>query len=288
MARAKELLEEQLDAGLRGGTGLQALNWSEQDYQALGQLAAQTLQAGRNREAKHLYALLCRLDPLAAEGFLGLGACCQNDSDYAKAVSAYGQAAILDLDDPRPSFHAAQCLFQLGQFRKAAHALSAAKAQAKAPEHRDLRKKIVRLAAAVREFETKPSTPGRSAMPNRNQPPAANPAPDSTGDTGDTGDTADTGDTDRMDAFLAQQKAEQARGQETLKTLAAERGINLEGVHALEIEYARLNQVPKEPALQTLERLQRRQQDALTRAHDVSRGSAARVRGRRRTPLRPI
>lgn len=154
MTRAAALLQEQLAAYLRGANGLAALDWSARDYRALSQLASQALQAGRTRDAKHLYALLCRLDPLIAEGFLGLGACCQNESDYTRAVAAYGQAAILDLDDPRPSFHAAQCLFRLGQFRKAAHALSAAKTQAaQSRQHRALVKKIARLAAAVEEFQ---------------------------------------------------------------------------------------------------------------------------------------
>ena len=164
MTRAADMLQEQLSAYLRGMNGLHALDWSETDYQALGQLASQALQAGRTRDAKHLYAFLCRLDPLTADGFLGLGACCQNESDYTRAVAAYGQAAILDLDDPRPSFHAAQCLFRLGQFGKAAHALSAAKTQAEqSPAYRDLRQKIARLTAAVQEFQNSQQAKKESA-----------------------------------------------------------------------------------------------------------------------------
>ena len=90
--------------------------------------------------------------------------------------------------------------------------------------------------------------------------------------------------------FVARQYAAQMRGRDELAALAEERGIHLEGVQALAIDYARL-QVPDEPALQVLQRLFRRYQDGLVRAYDVSRGAAGPggiVRARRKTPLQPI
>ncbi len=70
---------------------------------------------------------------------------------YDEALKAYSLAAILDLDDPEPSFFAAECLFHLERKAAALSALDAADEQAaEAPEkYAALLPRIKKMRAAL-------------------------------------------------------------------------------------------------------------------------------------------
>ena len=51
--------------------------------------------------------------------FLGLGACRQALGEFETAVQSYSFGAMLDLNDPRFPFHAAECRLQQGDLNGA-------------------------------------------------------------------------------------------------------------------------------------------------------------------------
>jgi hypothetical protein len=56
---------------------------------------------------------------------MGVGAVRQVRKDYSGAVQAYGYASFLDLSNPKPQLHAAECFLAVGDKRNAASSLEA-------------------------------------------------------------------------------------------------------------------------------------------------------------------
>ncbi|WP_038172576.1 MULTISPECIES: SycD/LcrH family type III secretion system chaperone [Vibrio] len=76
-------------------------------------------QSGKVEQAAQVFQLLSMLDHYQARFFIGLGAARQELGEYLQAIDAYSYAALMDINDPRPPFHSAQCHLKLEQFIEA-------------------------------------------------------------------------------------------------------------------------------------------------------------------------
>ncbi|MBB65011.1 MAG: hypothetical protein CMO81_08085 [Waddliaceae bacterium] len=76
--------------------------------------------------ATDLYRILTIADPFEKDYWLGLGKAQQDLEDFSSAIKAYASACLLELENPTPHFHAAECYLSLGKFQDAAKALRAA------------------------------------------------------------------------------------------------------------------------------------------------------------------
>lgn len=83
---------------------------------------------GKYETAYHYFHILTVLEPYAKRNWMGLAATLHAQKNYKEAVEGYGMAAILDVNDPYPSFHAAECLFFLNEIEKGFEAIDAAEA----------------------------------------------------------------------------------------------------------------------------------------------------------------
>ena len=92
------------------------------------------------------------LDHYQARFLIGLGAAQQELGKYLEAINAFSIAALVDTNDPRPAFHAAECYLQLGQLAEAENGFYGAKeVSANKSEYADLHKRAGIMLEAVKK-----------------------------------------------------------------------------------------------------------------------------------------
>ncbi|HCG6159178.1 SycD/LcrH family type III secretion system chaperone VcrH [Vibrio parahaemolyticus] len=84
-------------------------------------------QSGKIEQAAKVFQLLSMLDHYQARFFIGLGAARQELGEYLQAIDAYSYAALVDINDPRPPFHSAECHLKLEQLTEAESGFYSAK-----------------------------------------------------------------------------------------------------------------------------------------------------------------
>ena len=82
-------------------------------------------RTGRYDDAEKIFRFLVLFDHLEPKYWLGVGAVQQVRKDYQGAIASYGYASFLDLSNPKPQFHAAECFLAMGDKVNAASALIA-------------------------------------------------------------------------------------------------------------------------------------------------------------------
>ncbi|GAW47205.1 SycD/LcrH family type III secretion system chaperone (plasmid) [Photobacterium damselae subsp. piscicida] len=108
-------------------------------------------QSGKVEQAAKVFQLLSMLDHYQARFFIGLGAARQELGEYLQAIDAYSYAALVDINDPRPPFHSAECHLKLEQLTEAESGFySAKKMSAGKSEYADLHQRADIMLEAVR------------------------------------------------------------------------------------------------------------------------------------------
>ena len=82
-------------------------------------------RTGRYDDAEKIFRFLVLFDHLEPKYWLGVGAVQQVRKDYQGAIASYGYASFLDLANPKPQLHAAECFLALGDKVNAASSLMA-------------------------------------------------------------------------------------------------------------------------------------------------------------------
>ena len=95
------------------------------ELEAVYSLAFGYYQTGRYDEALKLFQFLVLFDHLNQKYWMGLGATQQVLKDYQAAVTSYGYCSFLNLENPKPQLHAAECYLALGDKGNAASAIMA-------------------------------------------------------------------------------------------------------------------------------------------------------------------
>ncbi|EHV9723117.1 SycD/LcrH family type III secretion system chaperone VcrH [Vibrio parahaemolyticus O1:K58] len=108
-------------------------------------------QSGRIEQAAKVFQLLSMLDHYQARFFIGLGAARQELGEYLQAIDAYSYAALVDINDPRPPFHSAECHLKLEQLTEAESGFYSAKEMsAGKSQYADLHQRAGIMLEAVR------------------------------------------------------------------------------------------------------------------------------------------
>lgn len=82
-------------------------------------------RTGRYDDAEKIFRFLVLFDHLEPKYWMGVGAIQQVRKDYQGAIASYGYASFLDLRNPKPQLHAAECFLAMGDKVNAASALIA-------------------------------------------------------------------------------------------------------------------------------------------------------------------
>ena len=98
---------------------------SNEELEAVYSLAFGYYQTGKYDEAFKLFQFLVLFDHLNAKFWFGLGAVQQVMKDYKGALTSYGYCSFLDLKNPKPQLHSAECFIALGDKTNALSALEA-------------------------------------------------------------------------------------------------------------------------------------------------------------------
>ncbi|OAJ92065.1 SycD/LcrH family type III secretion system chaperone [Vibrio bivalvicida] len=108
-------------------------------------------QSGKIGQAAKVFQLLSMLDHYQARFFIGLGAARQELGEYLEAIDAYSYAALVDINDPRPPFHSAECHLKLEQLTEAESGFYSAKEMSAGElNYADLHKRADIMLEAVR------------------------------------------------------------------------------------------------------------------------------------------
>lgn len=144
----ESLTENIVEAIVQGANAAAIRGLSPTQLEAVYGLGSILYEQKKFEQAEQVFAWLVREKPVSARFLKALGAARQMMQRYEPALDAYGLAAVLDLDDPTPSLHAAECLLHLKEVDRAREALDAASEQA-GGEHPETREKIAILRKAL-------------------------------------------------------------------------------------------------------------------------------------------
>ncbi len=121
-----ENLEQIIDHFLSvGGVFKDAHGLSNEEMEAIYSVGYNLYQSGKYKDALNIFKFLCFFDHLEKKYWMGLGAVHQMMGNYERAVESYSYATLLDIEDPRPALHAADCYLILGNKEAAESALNA-------------------------------------------------------------------------------------------------------------------------------------------------------------------
>ena len=120
-----ETIENAAKSFMEGATIKELKGLTNDEMEAVYSLAFNFYRTGKFDDAEKLFNFLALFDHLNAKYWMGVGAVRQVKKDYVNAVQAYGYASFLDLKNPKPQLHAAECFLALGDKRNAASSLEA-------------------------------------------------------------------------------------------------------------------------------------------------------------------
>lgn len=156
-----ELLAEKVTAALTGGATLGSLiGYSEQEYEAVYTLGHNLYSQARYDDAIKVFAFLIMNNPLEMRFVNAFAACQQMLKRFDEAIAYYSLASVMDMQDPRPTFHTAECLIALGRLKEASAALGFVIAQSE----RSQRPALKLRAQTLLDLLGKPQTAAGSAQ----------------------------------------------------------------------------------------------------------------------------
>jgi type III secretion system low calcium response chaperone LcrH/SycD len=124
-----------------GGTLGAAYDYTDQDYELLYALGHQLYSQARYEEAMKTFSFLVMHNHLDKRFMNALASSHQMLKSYLEAVKYYSLASLMDMSDPLPTFHTAECFIALGQTADAKEALQFVIAQCKTPDRAALQER---------------------------------------------------------------------------------------------------------------------------------------------------
>ena len=112
-----------VDLLANGATLKDIHGYSDEEFDALYALGYNLYNQGKFGEALQAFGFLLMHDQLERKYYKAFGSCLQMLKRYEEAIRNYSMASILDLTDPEPTFHTAECMVALGMPKEAVEAL---------------------------------------------------------------------------------------------------------------------------------------------------------------------
>ena len=120
-----EKIEEAAKAFADMGTIRELKGITDAEMEAIYSMGYSFYTTGRYDDAEKVFRFLVLFDHLNQKYWIGLGAVQQVKKLYTDAVTSYGYASFLDLDNPKPQYFAAECFLAMGDKDNALSALAA-------------------------------------------------------------------------------------------------------------------------------------------------------------------
>jgi len=145
----KERIAEAAKAFANGATMKEVRGITNDELEAVYSLGFGYYNTGKFEDAQKLFEFLVLFDHLSTKYWFALGAVQQAQKEYQKAISSYSYSSFLDLENPKPQFHAAECYLALGDKANAASAIMALEQYC--PKGTDVGREYLAKAAELRK-----------------------------------------------------------------------------------------------------------------------------------------
>ena len=120
-----EKIEEAAKAFAEMGTIRELKGITDAEMEAIYSMGYSFYTTGRYDDAEKVFRFLVLFDHLNPRYWTGLGAVQQVKKLYGDAVTSYGYASFLDLENPKPQYFAAECFLAMGDKDNALSSLAA-------------------------------------------------------------------------------------------------------------------------------------------------------------------
>lgn len=129
----------------RGGGLGTIFGYTEDEYEAMYALGHSHYSQQRYLDAAMCFSFLMAHQSLERRFITAFAACMQMLKHYQDAIQYYSMASLLDLQDPLPTFHTAECFIALELPEQAGEALALVVAQCQSPHWQTLRQRAQAL-----------------------------------------------------------------------------------------------------------------------------------------------
>jgi type III secretion system low calcium response chaperone LcrH/SycD len=145
-----EHLPEQVAELLANGATLGWIqNYDETDYEALYALGHNLYAQARYQDAVRIFGFLVLQNHLEPRYMNAYASSLQMVGNYLEAIKSYSITSLMDMEDPLPTFHTAECMLALDMVTEAREALGFVISQCKAPQYAELKARALALQALV-------------------------------------------------------------------------------------------------------------------------------------------
>lgn len=158
----------------QGGTLGDLRGLEHQHYEALYAIGHSHYELGQYDKAVEMFQFLVLMNPWDRRFPMALGSAYQMTGRFDKALGYYTMAVSLNMMDPIPMFHTAECMIALGMFEEAIDALGFVLRHAKTPEQEPYKLRAQGLLPLVQEQARKVAAEKGSAASQA--APAAEPS----------------------------------------------------------------------------------------------------------------
>jgi type III secretion system low calcium response chaperone LcrH/SycD len=128
-----------------GGTLGDLHGLEERDYEAMYAVAHGMYAQERYADAQKMFSFLVACNPFDRRFHQALASTMQMNGQFEEAIGYYSMASVMDMADPVPTFHTAECLAALGRLPEAREALEIVIEQSAAPAQSALKQRAVGL-----------------------------------------------------------------------------------------------------------------------------------------------
>ncbi len=136
-----------------GGTLGDLRGLDESHYETIYAAGYAQYNAGRYDQAEKVFQFLTINNPYDRRFAMALGSVKQVKGDYREAIGYYGMASVMDMMDPVPLFHSAECLAALGQIDDAIEALGFVIRNSNSPENAQFKKRAEAMIGILKSNE---------------------------------------------------------------------------------------------------------------------------------------
>lgn len=151
-ATPHNLPDDILDLFSQGVTLGDMAGYDEKDYAAVYALGHELYSQGRYSDAMKAFGFLVMHDQWEQKYMIAFAASLQMLGRYKDAILFYSNASILDLSDPLPTFHTAECMIPIGMLDEATEALGLVITQCEdKPELQPLKERAEALLSVVKQ-----------------------------------------------------------------------------------------------------------------------------------------
>ena len=135
----------------QGGTLGFAQNYDDTDYEALYAMGHNLYAQARYQDAVRIFGFLVMQNHLEPRYMNAYASSLQMVGNYLEAIKLYSIASLMDMSDPLPTFHTAECMLALNMVTEAKEALAFVLSQSDAPQYAELKARARALQALLDE-----------------------------------------------------------------------------------------------------------------------------------------